>query len=483
MSPEGQPETARGAAGAPSPGFPSSDELWLAAAVAVSALYSLFVVVLPARGLTFLWTDWDQLNLLVVGKWPGSWLAPQDAHWMPIGQALLHAEYAAFGARHDLYLGVVWLFHVGFTALLGLLLRAWCGDGRAAALATATFGVAVTYRLPLWWAAGSFMYLATILVAFALFAIQRSHAGSRAWLAAAVAAVFLAPLVYGTGISAGPAVALEVLVLAPRPRARKLALVLGAWGLWGVLYALVRWVFYAGTVLHATANPIAVVLFLFEAVGLGFVRQVPLLPVPNVPAVGVALALVYAAVTAVVAYAVDQRGRTRILLAHALFLFFFVPVALARSGFVFGKMLNATSSQYQLFAALTWTTLLAVVLARVLGRWPRTTVFVALAAIVALGFGHAREVALDQRAYAPYARRFARTTEFVDALVAAARTARGPLYDLTLPPALSLVAVPASEAVRIVAPDVRVTWTNERTPESVAPLEAFDVLKERLDDR
>src|SRR5438105_3032032 len=110
-------------------------------AVALAAIFALFVLVLPARGLTFLWDDWWFLQP------PGFEKANEtNEHWVPLFMAFFRLEHLAFGANHTFFLVTTWCIHVVNLLLLGTLLQKKTGDERAAAVAVLAFGVLLAWR-------------------------------------------------------------------------------------------------------------------------------------------------------------------------------------------------------------------------------------------------------------------------------------------------------------------------------------------------
>src|SRR5579862_8272577 len=99
-------------------------------AVILAAVFSFAVLILPARGLTFLWDDWP---LLLRTAHPSTWFEPINEHWKPLYAAAFALEHAFFGANHTLYLVATWVVHVLNLVLLGTLLEKKTGDARAAA--------------------------------------------------------------------------------------------------------------------------------------------------------------------------------------------------------------------------------------------------------------------------------------------------------------------------------------------------------------
>src|SRR5579871_5065769 len=185
---------------------PASRSRDLVAAVLASAAFALGVALLPARGLTFLWDDWTLLAR-IQGPWPGSWLAPVNEHVKPLYVGLFHLEHAVFGVEHTFFLATTFAIHVANVALLGLVLERRTKDPRAAALAAAAFGVALTYREVLWWASLGGLALSFTIVLAGFLAFERAREGKSALPVAL--AVLGAPLAFGSGLALGPALALR----------------------------------------------------------------------------------------------------------------------------------------------------------------------------------------------------------------------------------------------------------------------------------
>jgi hypothetical protein len=464
------------------PPEPRRAPLWIGAATLLGAGFSFATVLLPARGLTFLWDDWIYLKQITGGPRPGCWLWSLNEHVMPLFLAAIDFEHALFGGNFTLYLVVDWLLHVANVFLLAKLLGARAGDERAGALGAAAFGVAVTYRQVLGWATGLCTLLSFLFTVVGFLALERARTKGKGF-GLALAATALAPFAWGAGVALGPALALEEWALGERKTRRARVLLLGlAWAVPLAGYAALS--SGAGGHLPRTlANVRNVAVFFLEAVGLGFVMQVPEIPVAPTPLAGVWFALGYASLIATAAYALPRVPRARLLLAHAYLALLLAPIALTRWFLVDGRWLPARSSPYQYFPAFAWATGVAIAAAAGIRRAPRTTLALGSILVGALAWGHARDAAADERSFSPSARREARSAECVAEIVSAARGARVPLYDFRLPVSLSIAETRASDVVRIVAPEVEARWTKERSPASVAPYEGLPVVREVLDAR
>jgi len=422
------------------------DRLFLAGAVLIAAVYAFFVLLLPARGMTFYWDDWLILDRLAREPRPASWFVPHNQHWAPVAFALIDLEHALFGARHFLYLGVLWALHVGDVLLLALLLRAHTQDARAAAIAAALFGTASIWREALWFVTDTPIVLCFFFTLAGFLATARDREEPRLrWKIAACAAIPLAAMSWGGGIALGPALALEASALAPGGERFRRALPAAAtWSAFALLYTFVAGRSAGGFLAKTPEQLRGAWLFLVEVIGLGF-------------------ALGYAALVALAAFTLPDKERKRLLLVHAWLALLLLPMALTR-WYHNDREHNplAAASRYQYLPALAWTTLVALLL-----RQRSRPVFGAAAlAVLLLAIGHARAAREDRGAFAPWGWR-QHGGEWVRALEQAARSGRGPLYDAR-PPAY--VADPremtASRMVPVIAPDAAPVWTSTRSPET-----------------
>jgi hypothetical protein len=450
--------------------------LWTAGAVLVSALYALVTLLLPARGLTFLWDDWQLLARLAHDAHP--WLAPVNEHWKPLYVALFQLEHAAFGGNHTFFLATTFVLHVANVWLLAILLGQRTGDERAAALAAAAFGLTTTYREVLWWAGLGGLALAFAIVVLGFLAFERAREReSTPWLLVALATVFLAPLAFGSGLALGPALALEGWFLAPSSRRRRLALLpLVPWILYLACYA---WVAPPATGESVVRSLPRSAVFAVDALGLGVVGRNLLVPLPEEPAslerLGAALALAYVAVVAAAAFAFPEERR-RLLLAQAFLALLIAPVALTRAH---EPPIAAAWSRYQYFPAIAWTTTLALLLTPAFRRESRLAL-AALPLLTVLAFGHARAASEDRRPFAPPPRRD--HPEFLRRLASAVAGARGPVYDARLPALLVQpdMNVRASDVLEALAPDLHPAWTRKLTEASWEPYESDPVVARLL---
>jgi hypothetical protein len=460
-----------------------SERIAIASAVLVSGLYAFFVLLLPARGMTFYWDDWIILGRLVRLGAPRAWIVPENQQWEPIALAFLHLEHALFGADHTLYLVVQWLGHTGNVLLLALLLRARCGDGRAAAVAALAFGVTTVHREVLWFVVDTTIILcfATTVAGFLALERAREDRSPRA-LALAMAAVVAAPACWGGGLALGPALVLEAWFLSPRETRSRLAVLLGIAWLAVVALYLAAAAGRAGGALPRSPEALrGALLFAVEVVGLGFVERVPLLDLLHGPLGGLVFTLAYATVVAAVAYALPDRARARLVLAHVYLAILIAPMALTRWRRAELQEPPALASRYQYLPSIVWTTLLALVLAR---RSTRPVLGAALAVAALHGVRPARRAWSDGSAFSPWARReHWQALEWVRALERVARRARGPIFDAGAPLALATPETRAREILAVVAPDLRVEWTRDATPESLEPYRSEPIFARELPPR
>lgn len=448
-----------------------SERTWIAGAVLIAAVYSFVFLVLAARGLTFFCDDWIVLERLVRLGRPWGWLAPYNQHWTPITFAIMDAQYALFGANHTLYLLVQWGFHCANVLLLALVLDARCGDARVAAIVAGLFGVTPTWREVAWALIDLQSVLCFLLTLLGFLASERARAKKSArWFAVACVSVVAAPLCWGGGLALGPALALEAWLLSPREeRTRRAAPFVGAWLAFLAIYLSALGGGVHGAVARTPGQLKGAMLFFAEVVGLGFVQQVPLLDLGWGPLAGLGLFLAYAVVVAVVAYFLPPRDTTRVVLAHAYLALLLAPMALTRWYHNDREHPLAMASRYQYLPSLTWTTLVALVLAR---RPSRAVLGAAIVVAALLGAGHARALRHEGRMFSPYSRRDYRDgLAWVQALERSARRARGPLFDAPAPLRIALPLSPSSAILAVVAPDVAVVWTSTRTPATTAPYE------------
>jgi hypothetical protein len=453
-----------------------SETAWVAGAVLASAVYSLLVLVLPSSGVTFLWDDWTHLQA-IVEKGPRAILEALNVHWTPIFRGLLALEYGAFGASYMPYLIVNWAIHVGNIFLLARVLGTWAADARAGALAAAAFGVATSYRILFWWPTGASQLICFTFTAAAFMAFESWRARGQAGLPwKALAAIVGALLSNGAGIAVGPALALDAVVTLPREKNRRVAAAaLLVWGLTVIGCVLAVEYSPEGRSPHlgslfSSERLIDAGMFSCEAIGLGFVRQVAVLPVSGGPIVGVALAFVYVLVLVILLYALSPVARRRLLLAHAYLVALLLPMAFFKASYVWNDRPNAAQEHYQYLPGFVWGTALALTVARLSLLSPWIARLGAIGLVVLLGSRHRETAFWDRNYFAPEVRRELHERELVDALVAAVARARGPVYDAPLPRALAWEGTRARDVVAVVAPVVTASWTEEPTAESTAPL-------------
>jgi hypothetical protein len=438
----------------------------LPAAVLTAAVYSFFVLVLPARGLTFLWDDWEHLYQLGHDGWPHRWFVPSMEHWVPIYLAVFDLERLAFGLDHTFFVATTWAIHVLNVFLLAKLLEERTGDARAAAFGALAFGLTTQYREVFWWAElGGLAVCFTISVGGFLALERYRKFGGGAWLAAASVATFTAPMAFGSGLSLGPVLAAEAWLLLPGERRRRGAAAIAvAWLAYLALYRS-----FAGhgstSLLPRSASELAVAArFVVDFVGTGVVSRI-LCSVDDAPgALSAVLALIYAALVGALAFALPAKERVRLLLAQLYLAAIVAPIALTRWSFASH---NATASRYQYLTAIAWTTALALAFAAALRRAPRRAPIAAVLGLVALGAGHVLASRGDHLAYSPAAR--ASHPVLLSHLVLATRRAREPMYDAALPAAFAHPSTRAAVLVAIVAPETTIAFTNARTPASLAP--------------
>jgi hypothetical protein len=392
-------------------------------AVILAAVFSFAVLILPARGLTFLWDDWP---LLLRTAHPATWFEPINEHWKPLYAAAFALEHAVFGANHTLYLVATWAVHVLNLALLGTLLERKTGDARAAAIAVLAFGVATSWREVLWWAGifGLALCFSTVLLGY--LAALRAHESRRALMLTGVAS-FVAPLFFGSGLVLGPALALE---LAPKRRA---------------LVPLAGFALYAFLYLLRGHGPESVslggaLIFIPDSIGLGFVDRTLLVHVPETVGWGMALALVYFLAVLALSLRADRGQLAR---AQAYWILLLVPIALARSTY---PAIAAGWSRYQYFPGLAWSWTLALALT----KRPRAQL-VAVLLLIPLALGHAIEARRDERPYAPASRRD--HPAYVKALIEIAHESSSSLDAVRVPIGLAMPGTSARDIVRAVGPD------------------------------
>ncbi len=420
-------------------------------AVLVSALFALLVIVLPARGLTFLWDDWF---LLERAASPLRWFEPVNEHWAPLYCALFAVEHALFGANHTFFLLTSWALHCVNLALLGSLLAKKTKDENAAAIAVLAFGVATSWREVLWWACLGGLVLSFTIVLLGMHAGERVREAKdareeRIFLGLAALASFAAPLAFGSGLALGPLLALE---LAPRRRA---LVPLAGTLVYLAIYAFIEKEQHPPVDLVKAAN------FALHGLGLGVVKRTflpistsalpeawqALLPLstwwrpeawlPETARVAWGLSLVYVTLTGLVAL----RGeRKQVACALAFLGLFLVPVALARASFMAAAA--AAFSRYQYYPGLAWSWTLALALTR---RPARVQLGAALL-VVPLALLHASEAGRDHRPFAPPARR--EHPALVRSYVEIAHESSSAIDRVRVPP---LLAWPGKTSARAIA--------------------------------
>jgi hypothetical protein len=441
----------------------------------VTAVYSFFFIFWPARDLTFLWDDWFHLARCATLGRPGVWFQPTTQHWNPLGLAFFDLEYILFGNTYTAYLLVNWLIHVLNVYLVARVLRSRTGDECAAALAALAFGLTTMCRPLIWWATAGPMLGCFTLVALAFLSLQEYAARGGGWLTLATAAAFASVFTWGGGLASGSALVLTAWVVTPRERrARATGGMLAVVAIYSLLYAA----FVAGTLgekLPREASQLrAVAFFPIQAVGLGLVKQVLLLPAGTSPAWAKLLTELYLLAVCVLGY-VMKRARLHLVLAHVFLVTFLAPIALTRWQFVEHARPNAGSFQYQYFLALTWTTVLAFAFAALPPR--RLVLLATLVPLAYLGVGHARAAREDRTYFSPAVRRELEEPLLVERLAAMTHAARGPIYDAHVPRHLAWWPARVSELMAVVAPTASTTWTLECTDASFAPYEQDEILR------
>lgn len=468
------------------PARPAPDLRPTALAVLAAVAFAAATLLLDGRGITFLWDDWDFLAA-IRAHGARSIVEPYGVHWQPVFRLALWAEVLAFGGReHFPYLVVNLLVHAVNLVLLARVLAARCSDERAAALATAAFGLATSYRILLLWLTGLSVLLAFTLTAGGFLAFERwRQSQERRDLALVLACVGAAPLCNAMGVALGPALACEAWVLRVPRRGRFAGLVAAAWGATAVASAVAVAGASHGPSLGALVrlDPdrlSRMAAFLLEAIGLGFVRQVPLLPVSGGPVAGMLLAFAYVLGLALALALLGAEARRRVLAAHAFLVFLVSPMAAVRASYVWSDRPNAASQHYQYFPGLAWGTLAAAVAAPLLRRRPRAGLVGSLALLGLLAQRHAAASREDRTYSAPVVRRALHEAEIVERLSAIAAASTGSLYDAPLPHWLAWKERRASDLVLVHDPDLRPSWTPEASPASVGPLAADPLLAATL---
>ncbi len=432
------------------------------------------VLVLPARGLTFLHDDWALLSRFVHVPWPLRWLQAHNEHWVPLRCALFELELAAFGRNHTFFLLVTWAVHVANVFLLARVLAHTTRDARAGALAALAFGISTAHRDVLWWVdcTGIACVLAASLLA--LLALERLRATEAVgWVVALGALAFAAPCLHGFGIALAPALAVGGALIVPRRRRLAATLVpLAALA----AYLLLR---------HATVGPLGGGLprsaedaaraagFLVASVGFGALREPLLVPAPVEFGSGATLAFVYVVLAAAAVLASDSDQRRRLAVGHAFWIALLVSSGLVRWSFPFGV---TVFSRYQYLPALAWTLTLALLVAAGLRRRPSASLAASAVALALLALGHSRTARDDVRLSAPAQRR--EHLPFVVRLVARTSAARGPVYDPPLPFGFAaFMPLRVHDVVDSIAPLSSVAWTVERSPATVEPYAGDPLLR------
>jgi hypothetical protein len=456
---------------------PPRTNAWILGATIVSGLYAVLVLLAPARGLTFQWDDWMNLDRLTGAPWPERWLGLCNEHWSPLYLGIFDLERMAFGANHTFYLATSLSMHVLNVFLLAHLLERWTGDARAAAISATAFGVCPVWRSLAWGASNAGIVLCFTLVVSGFLALERHRTRGGVWLALAAASVVAAPLAWGGGIALGPVLVLEAWSL-PRERRRRAILVLaGACVACALLYVLHASAAAEHSLPGSERQVGLAVTFLAELVGLGLVRQTLLIPVADEPLNAVVLALLAATALAVLLYAVRPAERRRLLLAATFLACVFAPIALARWRLLRLRPTAAVWSHYHYLTAIGWTAIVAIAVTAALRRGSRATLAVSVLALALLGAGHAQQASVDEHPYAPGRRRA--HPLLIQHLRDAATAAEAPLYDAALPPDLAWGCTRAQDAIRALLP-ASIAWTSSRTPASVAPYENDPVLESLL---
>ncbi|MBI3725326.1 hypothetical protein HY251_15445 [bacterium] len=476
--PGSEPPGAPGSATAPTVTLVPTEiraPLWTAAVVLASAAYAFFVLVLRARGLTFYWDDWIHIDHCLHVPRPTCWLVSTKGMWNPGYVALLDLEYALFGANHTFFLVTTWAIHTGNVFLLARLLGRWTGDDRAAAVATAFFGLSTSWREVLFWAEFGGLALAFAFVLLSLLALDRAVERGGRWLLLLGGAVFVGLIFHPIALPIGPLLAVMAL-RAEGPSRRSAA---GAALVACLVYVLLYLVNKAGgtSPLPRTPGEVAAAASLFfHLVGSGIVERSWLVPGGESLAFAIAYTSLYVLATAAVMALLRPRERTRVALLQVHVFTYFAFVAVGRFFFVpsFGA---ATESRYQYAASLAWVATLAFFLAWLARRQPRAALGGAAILALAGSLVHARVADTMGRATSPEKRRD--QVVFVHELEEAALSARGPIYDVPLP-SIFPDTIRARAIVEILHGPLAVTWTDERTPESIAPYLKRPLLRANL---
>lgn len=456
---------------APDEASPRAATPWIWLVVASSAVYSFFVLVRPAWGLTFVMDDWENLYRVRAGTWPARYFAGQMEHWSPIFWIVFDVRDHLFGLDHDLYLLSNWAVHVLDVALLAHLLRARTGSEPAGALAAAAFGLSTHAREVLWWSSCSSFGTCLAVMLLGFWMLERHRHGGR--LAPVALAAFLAPMCMGPGLALGPGLVVEAALVLPRERRARSVLVIGlAWLAYVALFFLAvprgRPNFFP----RDGSELLLALRFMADMLGTGMLGGLFLAPMGSAPR-SLAPALLYAVMVMAGLVLLDRDARRRIVGSHVQLGAYACMLGLTR--WSFGPE-QATSSRYQYCAVIAWTTLLALGLAPIWRRSPRTTAGVATLLLAALALGHAQAARADRGPYSPAVR--AAHPEVIAHLRSAVLGAKAPVFDAGVPYPLAQASTRVAHMAWILAPGNTTVFTNARTPETVEPFLTDPVLRE-----
>lgn len=460
---------------------------WTWAATGACALVTFFTILWPARGLTFLFDDYDHVARVAGAPGTEGWLSAYNVHWMPLFLALLRVERVLFGGNHTWYLAVLWAIHVANVFVLGRLIAARTGDERAGALGALAFGLATYYRSMLWWVTGTCVASAFLVSALGFLAVESPRSSPRRVLVGGVLATFLAPLFWGSGAALGPALALEAW---RRPDGRRAAVAIT--GAWGAIVALSA-PRSGGSVAEVSPQRWdqlrLVTRFFVELSGIGYARNMlvpPFVDTPQAPAFpetltnAIGLSVLYVGLVGLLLRALEPPLRDRLLRAQVYLLVLLGLVTLVRWTPVGVSYSIAAKPYYQYLPGLVWGTTVGAGAALAARRWPRRAWPLALALVLAWGALHARVALLDRTAMGPTMRRRFHEPEIVAHARAAVDGQPAPVYDAEVPLFLA-TEKRLSDVLLVAAPGTRVTWTREATEDSVAPLRRDPLLAEAFD--
>jgi hypothetical protein len=446
---------------------------WLAAATAIAAVYSLVVLVLPTRGLALMGEDWEFLFRVARTPWPGRWIDVAMDHWSPLFFALLELKVRLLGAGSFPFVVWAWANHVLNLYLLGRLALSRTGDERAAAVATALFGVTTQYRAVIWWGFTMTGWAPAFTVTLlGLFAFDRYRKTGRG-LVAACAAVFVAPLFMGSGLALGPALALDALSLPKKPRRRALGALAVAIALYAAIYVPAQATSERPKLFPRDAHEVGLAaVYAAKVAGMASAGGVLLAPVEVSADRGVLFLALYVGLVAAAIATAAPEERWGIASLQGILVTVSALIGATRWGF---DPIHAAESRYTYPAAMVWVVTLAFLLRAALRRSPRETLGLAAVVLPLLALAHAQAAHDDSGRYSPRTRR---DHPIVLAhFVAAVERATGPVYDAHLPDAIVSPATPASCVYALLVPNGKAVFTNWRTPATLAPYTSDPVLE------